>query len=91
MHRTLEGTKRSDNVMADINAALARPVEELQRMEAAELRKLAHHAFHGIGAARGVSGPSGYGGSVCVCVCVWGGGDDGVQGVMVRRFVVTQP
>ncbi len=48
-HKALKGVARSTNVVQDVDTALKRPLHDLSRLEMLELRKLAHHAYHGIG------------------------------------------
>ena len=49
-HEALRAVGRSKTVLSDVDAALKRSVAELSRLDMLELRKLAHHAYHGIGA-----------------------------------------
>jgi hypothetical protein len=48
-HKALQAVKRSSSVKPEIDEALKRPIPELSRLDFMELRKLAHHAYHGIG------------------------------------------
>jgi hypothetical protein len=49
-HAALLSVKKSDNVLVNIHTTLQKPLAELSRLEFQELRKLAHHAYYGIGA-----------------------------------------
>jgi TPR repeat protein len=51
-HKALQAVKRSATVQPEIDDALKRPIPELSRLDFMELRKLAHHAYHGIGKVR---------------------------------------
>lgn len=48
-HKALADVTRSKAVLPAVATALAKPIAELSRLEAPEIRKLAHHAYHGIG------------------------------------------
>ncbi len=48
-HAALMSVKKSDNVLVNIHTTLQKPLVELSRLEFPELRKLAHHAYYGIG------------------------------------------
>jgi hypothetical protein len=51
-HSALLSVKQSPTVLVEVHDKLQQPIAELARLEFPELRKLAHHAFYGIGAWR---------------------------------------
>ncbi len=48
-HQQLQSTQKSKHMLADIHTTLQKPLHELSRLEFPELKKLAHHAYYGIG------------------------------------------
>ena len=73
-HAELLSVKKSENVLADVHTTLQKPLHELSRLEAGELRKLAHHAYYGIGpCAVGVDVASDTQQRLCRGRELWGG------------------
>jgi hypothetical protein len=48
-HAALQGVRKSENLLGNVHSALQKPLGELSRLDLPELRKLAHHAYYGIG------------------------------------------